>query len=49
MIDATLLQEMERLEKGGKHPEPLSDLLNFILVAMVVCLAVILIGRRLTT
>jgi len=49
MVDATLLQEMERLENGGKHPHPLSDFLIFVLVAMVVCFAVIFIGRRLMT
>lgn len=49
IIDATLLQEMERLEKGGRHPHPLSDFLTFVLVAMVVCFAVIFIGRRLMT
>jgi hypothetical protein len=48
-MDATQLQEMERLENGGRHPEPLSGFLTFVLVAMVVCFAVILIGRRLTT
>ena len=30
MVDAMLLQEMERLENGGKHPEPLSDFLTFV-------------------
>jgi hypothetical protein len=44
-----LLQEMERLENGEKHPEPLSDFSTLVVVAMVVCFAVMFIGRRLMT
>jgi hypothetical protein len=49
IVDATHLEEMQRLDNGGKHPEPFSDFVAFVLLPMVLCLAVIFIGRRLSS
>ena len=49
IVDATHLEEMQRLDNGGKHPEPFSDFVAFVLLPIFLCLAVIFIGRRLSS
>jgi hypothetical protein len=47
IIEATHLQEMQRLNNGGRRPEPFSDFIAFVVLPMVLCLGIIFIGRRL--
>lgn len=47
IVDATHHEEMQRLANGGKHADPFSDFVFFVIFPMFVCFAVIFIGRRL--
>jgi hypothetical protein len=49
ILDAMHLEEMQRLDNGGKYPEPFSDFMAYVLLPMFLCLAVIFIGRRLSS
>ena len=49
MIDAMHLEEMRRLENGGRHADPVPDFWVFVILPLVVCFGVILIGRRLSS
>jgi hypothetical protein len=46
VIDVAHQEEMERLSHGGKHVDHSSDFTVYVLLPIVVCLGVILVGRR---
>ena len=46
VIDIAHQEEIQRLSQGGKHVDHSSDFTVYVLLPIVVCLGVILVGRR---
>ncbi len=46
MIDATHLQEIERLRNGGTREEGAGDFVIYVITPLAILLCLILLGRR---